>query len=782
MFKNYFIIALRQVRKNKGFSLLNILGLSLGLACSILILLWVQDEVSYNKFHKKYDQLYQVFENHNYNGKIFTFAATPGLLAASMKEDIPEVKTAARSGWGDRWLFSINDKPVYENGNYVAPEFFDLFSFDFIYGNPENALADKYSLVITERMSKKFFGDVNPVGKYLKVNDEKNFLISGVVQTPPTNSTLQFDWLASFKIFEEQNSWWNNWGTNGLQTFVELKPLTSLLDFNKKFKSYIKSKDADASGEPLLLPMKDWRLRSRFEEGKQSGGRIEYVRLFSVIAILLIFIACINFMNLATARSEKRMKEVGVRKVMGAQRGSLMLQFMGESVTMAFLSMVIACILVLIFLPSFNTLVQKKLSIGLEHPMQWLVFGGIALLCGIVAGSYPSVFLSSFKPVSIFRGKQSGGGLSLVRKGLVVTQFVISIILIVSTVVIYKQISHVKNRQLGFNKDNLLYVTQNGTINKNLEVIEQDLIASGVVAHAASCNQRVMNMGTNTGGFRWQGKDPSKDVLITTEYVSPDYLNTAGMQLAAGRDFRKDGSDSTNIIINEALANIIGAKDPLNTIIRQDTFAYTVVGVVKDFVYNDMYRKPEPAIIFYSPHATSYVFVRINDKADTEVAIKTISSVFKKHNPGYPFEYNFLDQDFDSRFKSEMLVGKLSRLFAALTILISCLGLFGLAAYTAERRTKEIGIRKVLGASVKNVVALLSADFVKLVLIAILIASPIAWYIMNKWLESYAYRIDIQWWMFVVACSLAIVIAVFTVSLQTIKAAVSNPVKSLRTE
>ena len=785
MLKNYFKIALRHIRKNKGFSILNMLGLSLGLACVVLILLWIQDETSYNKFHKKYERLYQVMENQSYDGKVYTFASTPGLLASAMKEDIPEVQSATRMAWGERWLFEANKKPIYESGNYVDPQFLAMFSFDFIYGNPNTALSNDHSIVITEKMAKKFFSNENPVGKSLKVNDKSEFTVTGVIQDPPSNSSLQFNWLASFHIFEKENPWCTMWTNNGMQTFVELKPSTDLASFNKKFRSYIKNKNKDANAEPLLFPMKDWRLRNNFEEGKQSGGRIEYVRLFGIIALLLILIACINFMNLATARSEQRSKEVGMRKVMGAQRTNLITQFMGESIVMSFISMLFACLLVVLFLPLFNQLVGKELNFGFNRPLQWLLFIGIPLFCGIIAGSYPSLYLSSFKPIVIFRGSGSktNSAPALIRKGLVVTQFVISIMLIISTIVIYRQIEHVKKRNLGYNKESLIYLSQKGQVNQKLGVIQQDLLASGVVSNAAAANQNVLEMGNNTGGFTWEGKDPTKEILVTYDYVSSGYLKTLGMKLKAGRDFIKtDEIDSTCVIINETMADLIGKTDPSAMSVKWNDVNLKVIGVMKDFVFNNMYTAPDPVVIFSMPQLTNYYFMRLNDKADLESSLAKIEAVFKKHNPGYPFEYKFLDEDFNKQFRSEMLVSKLSRLFAIITILISCLGLFGLAAYTAERRTKEIGIRKVLGATVNNVVSLLSKDFLKLVVIALLIASPLAWYVMNKWLQDYAYRIEIQWWMFLLAGGLALLIALFTVSFQAIKAAMLNPVKSLRTE
>ncbi|HKR06188.1 MAG TPA: ABC transporter permease [Bacteroidia bacterium] len=784
MFKNYLKISLRHAKKNKGFSLINIFGLSLGMTCAILILLWVQDEVTYNRFHEKYTTLYQVMDNQTYEGKTYTFSAVPGLLAGALKDEVPEIKNTARADWGNRWLFTLGEKTIYDDGRLVDPSYLDMFTFPMLYGEKKNALADGHSIILTNKLSQKLFGDENPVGKYIKVNNRREVLITGVLKDPPNNSSLKFQWLASFKIFEKNNDWYKQWDNNGMQTYVELKPGADVDKLNKKIYSFIQTKNKDAAAKIFLHSMDDWRLRSKFNEGKQDGGRIEYVRLFSIIALFLIFIACINFMNLATARSEQRMREVGVRKVMGAERFALMKQFVGESLVTSCIALIIACVFVLISLPFFNELVEKKLSLGLTNPLQWLLLIGIALFCGFIAGSYPSVYLSSFSPVSIFKGMQiKSSGAAMVRKGLVVTQFVVSIVLIISTVVIFRQIQHVKDRQLGYNKENLIYCDLQANVKEHFDVIRQNLISTGMVTNAATSSQNLLSEGSNTGGFSWEGKDPTKEVLITVENGSPGFINTTGMQIIAGRDFNADWKkDSMNIIINEAFAKLMNKKNPVGEIVRQDSNTYHIVGLVKDFVYNDFYKAPDPYVLYCDPRNTYNLFIRIKDNANTSDALAKIESVIKKNNPGYPFEYNFIDADFDRLFKSEMLVAKLSRLFAILTIFISCLGLFGLAAYTAERRTKEIGIRKVLGATVANMVSLLSKDFLKLVFVAVLVASPLAWYIMNNWLQDYAYRINIQWWIFVMAAFLALLIAFLTVSIQAIKAAIANPVNSLRTE
>ena len=788
MDKNYFKIAWRHIKKNKGYAFINMIGLSLGMACAILILLWVNDEVQYNAFQKNYNNLYQVLENQSYEGKTYTFSAMPGPFAPVVKDELPEIKYAARTDWGTNLLFSIGDKSIYEMGVFADPDFLKMFSFELIKGDTSKILKDPSSIVITKKMAQKFFGDDDPVGRTIKVNNDKEYTITGLLKDPPLNSTIKFSWLASFKIYEDKNQWLKNWGNNGIQTYLQLKEGTDPKQVDKKLHDFISKKDTGAIAKPFLLAMKDWRLRSRYEDGKYAGGRIEYVRMFSIIGLLIIIIACINFMNLATARSEQRAREVGVRKVLGAGRTTLIRQFFGESIMMSFAAMLFAALIVFLVLPSFNTLVEKKLTFDLSNPVIWAGMPLLALVCGAIAGSYPSLYLSSFNPATVFKGLRIGKNSATVyvRKGLVITQFVISIVLIISTIVIYRQIEHVKNRQLGYNRENIIYLYLKGKMNEHFPAIHHDLLSTGVVQNAAMSNDRVFNVGSSSGDFTWNGKAPGSKLLVSMDWVTPQYISTMGMKLASGREFYPDiTSDSNSIIINETMAKIMGKKDPVGEIIRRDNGKgrqLTVVGVVKDYVFNDMYKQPDPLILFCDTSNVSTLLIRLKGKQDIQQQLAKVESVIKSNNPGYPVETKFLDDDFNSLFKSEMLVGKLSRVFALLTILISCLGLLGLAAYTAERRTKEIGIRKVLGASVTNVIALLSKDFLSLVGISSLIAFPVAWWMMHNWLNDYAYRINISWWVFVFAGVLAAVIALVTVSFQAIKAAIANPVKSLRTE
>jgi putative ABC transport system permease protein len=786
MFKNYFKVAFRQMMKNKGFSFLNIMGLSLGIACAILIMLWVNDEFSYNRFHKNFKRLYLVMENQTYDGKTYTFSALPGKFAPAVKTELPEVKYAARLDWGTRMLFSLGDKAIYERGYFTDPDFLKMFSFKWLRGDTTGILTDPTSIVITDAMAKKFFGKEDALGKTLKVNNDKSYTIKGIVEEPPLTSSIKFSWLACFQIYEDRNQWLLEWGNNGIQTYVEMKEGADPEQLNKKLKDFISSKDTTAIAKPFLLSMNDLRLRSRFEEGKQAGGRIDSVQRFTLIAILIIIIACINFMNLATAKSEQRAREVGVRKAMGAGRGMLIRQFFSESILMAFAAMLIAALIVLVSLPGFNKIVEKELSFDFSNPVIWAGLPLLALICGLLAGSYPSLYLSSFNPVTVFKGIRIGKNSTIVyvRKTLVVAQFVISIVLIVSTIVIYRQIQFVKNRNLGYNKDNVIISRLNGDMNKHFPALLNELKATGMVENAALSNSRVLDLGSSSGDFSWQGKQPNAELLVTTEWVNPQYISTMGMQLKHGRDFYDDVTrDSSSIIINETFANIIGKDNPVGDIIsREGGRQLTITGVVKDFVYSDMYKKPEPLILFCDTSSVNTLLIRLKAGRDVSAAVAKVENVVKSSNPGYPFEYRFMDDQFNELFKSETLTGRLASLFAFLTILISCLGLFGLAAYTAERRTKEIGIRKVLGATISGMIALLSKDFLRLVAIASIIAFPVAWWFMNQWLQDYAYRITIPWWVFAIAGLLAGFITMFTVSFQAIKAAIANPVKSLRTE
>jgi putative ABC transport system permease protein len=785
MLKNFFKTTLRTLWKNKTYSFLNIFGLAIGVACAGLIFLWVEDEMNYDAAYAKKELLYNIRENQTYDGNIRTFNSTPGLMAEAIKKEVPGIANTARLN-RTQALFSVGEKAIYEKGCYADSSLFSMLSMQFVQGSQSNAFKNINCIVITEKMAGHFFGkDQNVVGKTIKFDNKQDYLITGVVKDVPLNSTLQHEWYIPFEVYYKlRYNILSRWGNNTTNTYVEVVPGANITAINKQLYDFIEKKQTGATARAFIFPMNDWRLRDRFENGKQVGGRIEYINMFSIIAWIILLIACINFMNLSTARSEKRAKEVGVRKVMGAEKKTLIGQFIFEALCMALLSVIVGVVIIALALPSFNTLVEKQMETGLMNPSHIMVLAGIALLCGLVAGSYPAFYLSSFNPIQVLKSlKQKSGSAAWIRKGLVVTQFTVSIVLIIGTIIIFQQIKHVKGRDLGYNKDNLISVDARGDMVKNFSVIRQELIKTGLIEEAGLNSYNTMNIGNNGSGYDWQGKDKSKDILVSNRNITPGLIQTLGLHFTEGKNFNtNDGIDTTNIIVTASLAKLMGSGSAIGKKIFDGTHSFEVIGVVNDFVYGDMYGQSDPVIFYNNPNAAKYLYVRTKPQADPKQALAKLETILKTNNPAYPFEYTFVDDQFNQQFKTEMLISTLSRVFAILTIIISCLGLFGLAAYTAERRTKEIGIRKVLGASVTGIARLLSKDFLQLVLISTLIAYPLAWWAMNKWLQGYAYRINISWWVFLAAGLGAMGIALITISFQSVKAALMNPVKSLRTE
>ncbi|MGN6266170.1 MAG: ABC transporter permease [Ginsengibacter sp.] len=794
MFKNFFKTTTRSLWKNKGYSFLNIFGLAIGITCAGLIFLWVEDELSFDQFNTKKDQLYFIRENQKYDTYTATFGSTPAPMAPVIKEEIPGIANACRINGVDTKLITIGDKSMYAAGSYVDASLFSMFTFPFVEGHAETAFKELHSMVITQSTAKKFFGDEkNVIGKTVRVDNKQDYVITGVIKDIPKNSTVQFEWASPFQIWWDENkSWAQSWGNNDLATYVELKPNVSEASVNKILYDFIQKREPKSIARPFLWSAHDWHLRDEFDNGVQTGGgRITYVHLFSVIAWIILLIACINFMNLATARSEKRAREVGVRKVLGSGKKMLILQFMGEALFMALLSAMLAVVIMMLLLPAFNLLVQKNLALGLDKPLHIIALLAITVICGLFAGSYPSLYLSSFNPVFVLKGmKMKGSSAAIIRKGLVIVQFSISIILIISTIIIYQQIQHVKNRSLGFNKNNLLQVDMNSEMTKNYQAVHQDLLGTGLIENVAVSNYNTLYNGNNTGGLVWEGKKSGNQVLISMRYVSPGYMKTSGIKILEGRDLVETDSVQSkkiNVLITQSLEKLMGSNSAVGKTLRWDgdtsgTVA-NVAGVVNDYVYGDMYGKPDPVMFFcVNIRDASNMYVRLKQNANVEQAIQQIATVLKKDNPSYPFTYHFVDDQFNQMFQNEQLISKLSRVFAMLAIIISCLGLFGLAVYTAERRVKEIGVRKVLGASITNITTLLSKDFLLLVFISCLVAFPLAWWMMHSWLQNYKYRIEIGWWIFVVAGVTALLIALITISFQSIKAAIANPVKSLRSE
>jgi putative ABC transport system permease protein len=785
MLRNYFKAAFRNLWKNKGYSFLNIGGLAIGIACAGLIFLWVEDELTFNHYFSNRDNLYKVKDRQTYDGTTFTFDATPGPFAAGIKAEIPGIRNTARTTWGNEVLFSLKDKPIYEQGLYVDPPFLTMFQLQFVQGNAGTAFAQLHSLVISETMAIKFFGTTNIVGKTLKVDNKQDYVVSGVFRDLPKNVSFDFNWLSPFKIYEDQNKWLREWGNNSVRTYVETQPDVDMSAINKKLYGYIQTKQKQGSAHMSIYPMSRWRMYDNFENGKEVPGVIRYVNLFNVIAWIILIIACINFMNLSTARSEQRAKEVGVRKVMGAGKRKLISQFIGESIFTSMVALLFAVAIIYISLPAFNSLVDKQLHVNISNPLHMATLLAIALICGLIAGSYPAFYLSSFNPIYVLKGIKikNSNSAGFIRKGLVVVQFSISVILIISTIVIYLQISHVKDRDLGYNKNDLVNMYMAGKIKDNYTVIRNELLSTGFVQNTALSNSQILQLQSNTGDFSWEGKDPSKQILITVEGVSHEYTSTMGIQMKEGREFYPDfKTDSSSVIINESLAGIMNKKSVIGSVISGQGAKYTVVGVVKDFVYSDMYAPPAPLMLFADTSNSNILSIRLKTGAQLPAALAKMETIFKNNNPGYPFDYSFVDEEFGKLFRTETLIGQLAEVFSVLAIFISCLGLFGLAAYTAERRSKEIGIRKILGASVQGIAGLLSREFLILVCISCLIAFPVAWWMMRNWLDGYKYRIQISWWIFIDAGLLAVFIALATVSFQAIKAAIADPVKNLRVE
>jgi putative ABC transport system permease protein len=801
MFSTWFKTTLRNLLQNKGYSVLNIAGLAIGIACAALIFLWVEDEMQFNQFHEKKDRLYFVRVHAVMESSVFTHASTPGLMGPAMQTDIPGIANSCRMSEGqENMLFRIGDKSIYASGRYAEPSVFSMFTFPFVQGNAHSAFAQLHSIVITEKTARKFFGNdlkdySQVIGKTVRADNKQDYVVTGVLKDIPSNSTLQFGWLIPFEVYYQQSDWTHEWGNNCISTYVELKPGAQSAAVNKQLYNYVQQKEPRSSGHCFLFPMNDWQLYDEFNNGKQTGGgRIVFVRLFSIIAWIILFVACINFMNLATARSDKRAREVGVRKVLGAGKKGLILQFIGEAICMAFVAAIIGMVILTLVLPGFNALVQKKLTPGFTDPLHIGVVLGITLICGLVAGSYPSLYLSSFQPVMVLKGlKVQSGSAAFIRKGLVVLQFTVSIVLIISTIIIFQQLNHVKSRNLGFNKDNLIEMDMRGDMAKHFDVIQQELINTGMVQHVALSDHPTIYDGNNTDNLSWQGKKPGSRMITSIRHVTPEFIRTFGMRIVEGRDFITSDSinleakgNVPNVIITKSLARLMGNESPIGKILYDEPakrYQATVVGVVDDYVYGDMYGQSDPVVfVCLPPRYSMEMYARIKEGAPVEKALSKIEAVMKKNNPAYPFQYRFVDDQFNDFFTSEMLMSKLSRLFAALAIIISCLGLFGLAAYTAERRTKEIGIRKVLGASVTGLARLLSKEFLQLVAVSCLIAFPLAWWSMHNWLQNFAYRTSIHWWVFGLAGIAAILIALCTVSFQAVKAAIANPVKSLRTE
>ena len=786
MLKNFFKVAFRNLWKNKAFSFINITGLAIGMASAMLLLLWIYDEVSFDRFHEKRDRIYEVWNRAEFSGALHSWSTTPKVLARTLEHDYPEVELAVRVNWSNDLLFSVGEKRIMEPGNIVDSAFLDMFSFPLLKGNPHTALNDMHSIVITEKLAKKFFGIDDPMGKMIKIDNKETFRVTGLAKDPPGNSRFQFEYLIPWSYLDHSNGPDLNWGNNSTKTYVLLKPNASLPSVQKKLLTLKgKYEKEDAKWEMFLYPMNRWRLYSSFNGAVEDGGKIEFVKLSAIIAAFILLIACINFMNLNTARSEKRAKEVGIRKVVGARKGGLIGQFLGESILLSFFAAILAIILVELSLPLFNQVTDKKMFIHFGSFGLWVMIFGFIFITGILAGSYPAFFLSSFQPVKVLKGGfKKVNALVTPRKVLVVLQFSFAIILIICTIIVQQQINHAKDRETGYDKANLVYHFLTGDIAKNYTLIKNDLISSGAASSVTKTSAPLTQAWSDSWGFEWEGKDPNDKTDFDRYSADEDFLKTTGLQLVKGRDMdlRKYITDSSAMILNESALKIMKFKEPIGQLIKDGDAQFHVIGVVKDFILRSPYEPTHPMIIEGGKGWFQTMHIKLSSNYPTSTNLKTAEAIFRKYNPEYPFEYHFVDEEYAKKFEDERRTAVLAAFFSGLTIFISCLGLFGLATYMAETRIKEIGVRKVLGASVTGITFLISKDFLRLVLIAFLIAAPIAWWSMETWLKNYSYRVVIQWWVFALAGGISFIIALLTISYQAIRAAVANPVKSLRSE
>ncbi|MBZ4191463.1 ABC transporter permease [Niabella beijingensis] len=785
------------MRRNLGFSLINVFGLMIGMVCAALIFLWIQYKYEYNRQWKHADGIY-IFENNQFYGKdIKTFSATSGPLAQTAYNEIPGFDKVVRV-LSEGGVFSVGDKYLNQSGIYADSSFFDIFPFPAVHRSVDFSLNNPTQIAISSKMAAAYFDKGDPIGKTMTLNKKDPFIVGMVYDIPSTNTSLTPDYVLPMRFAMADSGFvkqWSQWGNCGMRTYATLDQNASVVNINQRLKGLIRSKTGnDVPHEVFLYPLTRLGLYNTFEEGKEVSdkGNIKYVRLFFMVALVILLIACINFMNLSTARSEKRAMEIGLKKVVGATRLQLMLQFIFESLLMALIAAGFAILLLLIVTPWFAALVELPLRFRILDPLHLFSLLGVGLFCGLLAGIYPCLYLSSFRPANAIKKQLTKGrdGAGIIRKALVVAQFSISIILIIATIVINKQIIYTRNRDLGFDRDQILVLNATAPVTGSFEALRNNLMRAGVAKEVAMSTSSVFSMFSNGGGFRWKGGENLQDALITQALVSPQYFKLMGIKINDGRAFHDNiKQDSNSVIINDAMAKLMGAEGRAGKILyRGDDGTMPIVGVTGSFSVNNIYEKPEP-IIFYASDAKGFLnwgsvlFIKLTGNASQAQTLGTIEGEIKKIDSGFPFEYHFLDEEYDKLFKGIRFAGNLALLFGSLAIFISCLGLLGLSAFMTEQRKKEIGVRKVLGASVYSITRLLNQDFIKMVLVACIIAVPAGGYLMSKWLEDYKdYHTGISWWVFLLAMLMAIMIALVTVSAQAIRAAIANPVKALRSE
>jgi putative ABC transport system permease protein len=787
MLKNYFKIAFRNIIRHKAYSTINIAGLAIGMACSILILLWVQNELSYDRFNTNAPQIYRIVAE----ASGFKVAVNPAGMPRGIKQQLPAIKNTTRTLPGYN-LFEVGTRKFSEGRiYYVDSTFLDVFSFQLVKGDRKTALNRVDGILITEDMAKKYFGKEDPIGKTMRKDNNKTMMVTGILANVPANSHLQFDFLMPLSSIAQENYDLKNdvWDNYNFYNYVQLDKnyaptAANIKKLENQINAIYKKRIDFIQVKFQLQPLADIHLHSNFQVDIAGHGNMQYVNIFFIVAIFILIVACINFMNLATARSARRAKEVGLRKTVGAVRGQLIYQFLGESILISFFALVLAIGLVLAFLPLFNSVAGKSLAINFLDAKLLLGLVGIAVLTGLISGSYPALFLSGFVPVKVLKGnvKTMGGNL-IFRNTLVVTQFIVSIVLLAGTLVVYNQLQFIRKRNMGFDKENLMYMYFTGDMWKNKQALESELQRNPATANFTFSNDLPTNLFSGTINIDWPGKDPKSQVVVPSMDMAENFVDVFQMKLLSGRGFSKEfKGDSTSFVVNEKAVQMMGMKvdNAVGKPLKFQDVQGTIVGVVKDFNFKPVQQPIGPLVIRRNTYG-GIVMIRTKP-GNTEAAISALGKIARQLNPAYPFAYSFVDQELANMYKGEQQMGKLFNIFAVLAIFISCMGLYGLSAFTTEQRTKEIGVRKVLGASVFNIVYLLSTGITRLIFIAMVIAVPVSWFAINSWLKGFAYHVDLGWLVFVIACLSALAIAWLTVSYESVKAAVSNPVKSLRAE
>ncbi|MDJ1491842.1 ABC transporter permease [Cytophagaceae bacterium DM2B3-1] len=794
MLRNYLKVALRNLLKNKVYSFINIGGLAVGMAVAILIGLWIWDEITYNTYHQNYERIVQVMQHNLYNGKRETQTSNPYVMAEEIRSKYGSSFTyVLQSSWTSGHVLTYGEKKATKTGNYFEPQVTEMLSLHMLKGT-RTGLKEPHSILLSESIAQIYFGNEDPIGKIMRIDNNTDVKVTGVYEDLPYNSDFrEMTYILPWELYLIMNPWIKKmedpWDSNFTQTFAQMAANTDIEKVSAQIKNVkfnrVSSFDRKYKPEVFLHPMTKWRLYSDWKDGVNAGGRIENVWLFSIIGIFVLLLACINFMNLATARSEKRAKEVGIRKTVGSIRGQLIAQFFSESLLVVMFGFLTAIFLVQLSLPFFNEVADKKMSVPYLSPVFWLLGLSFSVVTGLIAGSYPALYLSSFQPVKVLKGTfRVGRYAALPRRILVVMQFAVSVTLIIGTIVVFRQIQHAKDRPIGYDRNGLIsMLLTTPDIHNHLEAVRNELKSSGAIVDMTESTSPTTSVWNTNGGFDWKGKDPELAVDFPNNGVTHDYGKTVGWQFKEGRDFSREyATDSMAFVINEAAVKFLGFEHPIGETVKWNNKPYTIVGVIKNMVVQSPYQPIRAAFFHISKEQESVVIIKLNPKLSARDALSKVEAVFKKYSPATPFEYKFVDEEYAQKFGDEERIGTLAAVFAGLAILISCLGIFGLSSFVAEQRTKEIGIRKVLGASVLNLWSLLSKDFVRLVFVSFLFAIPTAWYFMNQWLQKYEYRTTISWWVFVVTGLGALLITLLTISFQSLKAAFANPVKSLRSE